>query len=126
MSLVVIDGNEFEIGIIKITRRASFSQESLGVTMDLKKHYDVKGTYYDYDVEFFTKNMNVVDYDNLYELLTLPQESHTVTLPYGQSTITFEAKVTVAQDDLLFKYTPKTKWGGIKVTFEALEPQKEA
>jgi len=126
MSLVVIDGNEFEIGIIKITRRASFSQESLGITMDLKKHYDVKGTYYDYDVEFFTKNMNVVDYDNLYELLTLPQESHTVTLPYGQSTITFEAKVTVAQDDLLFKYTPKTKWGGIKVTFEALEPQKEA
>lgn len=126
MSLVVIDGNEFEIGIIKITRRASFSQESLGITMDLKKHYDVRGTYYDYDVEFFTKNMNVVDYDNLYELLTLPQESHTVTLPYGQSTITFEAKVTVAQDDLLFKYTPKTKWGGIKVTFEALEPQKEA
>lgn len=126
MSLVVIDGNEFEIGVIKITRRASFSQESLGITMDLKKHYDARGTYYDYDVEFYTRNMNVTDYDNLYELLTEPQESHTVTLPYGQTTITFEAKVTVAQDDMISRYTSKTKWGGIKVTFEALEPQKEA
>lgn len=124
--MITIDGNSFEIGIIKITRKAQLSSSSLGVTMDLRKHYDVKGTYYDYEVEFYTKNMNLADYDTLYDLLTDPQESHTVTLPYGQSTITFEAYVKVANDSILNRTKTRIKWGGFKVTFEALTPQKEA
>lgn len=124
--MITIDGNRFEIGIIKITRNASMKSENIGTTMDLRKHYDVKGTYYDYEVEFYTKNMNVADYDALYELLTTPQESHTVTLPYAQSTITFDAHVKVAKDSIKSRTRTKTKWGGFKVTFEALTPQKEA
>lgn len=124
--MINIDGTNYDVGIIKITRKAQMQQESLGTTMDLRKHYDVKGTYYDYEVEFYTKYMDVASYDTLYEVLTTPQESHTVILPYGQSTLTFEAKVSLTNDSLLFKNTQKTKWGGFKVTFEALTPQKEA
>lgn len=124
--MINIDGTNYDVGIIKITRKAQMQQESLGTTMDLRKHYDVKGTYYDYEVEFYTKYMDVASYDTLYEVLTTPQESHTVILPYGQSTLTFEAKVSLSTDSLLFKNTQKTKWGGFKVTFEALTPQKEA
>lgn len=126
MSLVTIDSNTFDIGIIKITRKASFSKESLGITLDGRKHYDVKGTYFDYDVHFNVKAMNVNDYDTLYELLTEPTEYHTVTLPYGQSTITFIASVKVSEDSLVKNFNEMKKWSGFKVTFEALEPQKEA
>lgn len=126
MSLVIIDGIEFDVGIVNIVRKASFNKEFIGTTMDLTKHYDVRGTYYDYDVTFHTRAMNTEDFDNLYELLTNPQESHEVTLPYNDSTITFLAHTTVAEDRLIFKYRPKTKWGELKVVFEALEPQKEA
>lgn len=126
MSLLVIDNNTFEVGIVKITRKASLSKESLGTTLDLRKHYDVKGTYYDYDVQFNIKAMNVSDYDMLYELLTEPTEYHTVTLPYGQSTITFIANVKVTEDSLIKNFKQMKKWSGFKVTFEALEPQKEA
>ena len=124
--MITIDGTIYDVGIIKITRKAQMKQEGLGTTLDLRKHYDVKGTYYDYEVEFYTKNMDVASYDTLYEILTTPQESHTVTMPYGQSDLTFEAKVSIASDSLLFRNTQKTKWGGFKVTFEALTPQKEA
>ena len=124
--MITIDNNTYNVGIIKVTRKASQKIESLGVTLDLRKHYDIKGTYYDYDVEVATQHMNVADYDSLYEILTTPQESHTVTLPYGQSTLTFEARISVASDVLVKSYTTFKKWGTLRITFEALTPQKEA
>lgn len=124
--MIKIDNNTYDIGIIKITRKASQNMESLGTTLDLRKHYDIKGTYYDYEVELATTQMNVTDYDNLYEVLTTPTESHIVEMPYGQETLTFEARVSVAADSLISSYTIFKKWGTLKVTFEALTPQKEA
>lgn len=126
MSLVTIDNTSYDVGVIRITRKASQKVESLGTTLDLRKHYDVKGTYYDYEVEFHPRKMSRDDYDTLYEVLTDATESHVVTLPYGQTTITFEARVTTTDDVMLAKYGNKVYWGGIKVTFEALTPQKEA
>lgn len=112
--MITIDNNTYDVGIIRITRKASMNLENLGTTMDLRKHYDVRGTYYDYEVEVATSHMNVTDYDNLYEALTTPQESHEVTLPYGQTTLTFEARVSVANDRLLAKYTGLKKWRNFK------------
>lgn len=124
--MITIDDVTYKVGIIKITRTASQKLESLGTTLDLRKHYDVKGTYYDYEVELATNNLDVGTYDELYEVLTNPQESHVVTMPYGQSSITFEARVSVASDSLVKNYNIFKKWGSIKVKFEALTPQKEA
>lgn len=124
--MITIDNNSYDVGIIKITRRATQDIDKLGTTMDLRKHYDIKGTYYDYEVELATYKMQLADYDNLYEVLTTPQESHTVTLPYGQTTLTFEARVSVASDSLIKSFTALKKWSSLKVTFEALTPQKEA
>ena len=126
MSLVTIDDNNFDVGIVKITRKATQLRESIGTTLDFRKHYDVKGTYYDYEVQFNLKGMNVADYDALYELLTSPVEYHTVTLPYNQSTITFIANVKSVDDSLVRKFNQLKRWSGFRVTFEALEPQKEA
>ena len=112
--MITIDNNSYSVGIIKITRKASQRIESLGTTLDLRKHYDIKGTYYDYEVELATNNMNLTDYDNLYEALTTPQEYHTVTLPYGQTTLTFEARVSVASDSLIQSFTAFKKWRNFK------------
>lgn len=124
--MITVDGIQFDIGIVKVTRKASLSQTSLGTTLDLRKHYETKGTYYDYDVEFALNRMNVEAYDSLYEILTSPVEYHTVTMPYGQETITFIANAKVASDNLVRNFSVMKRWGGLKVTFEALEPQKEA
>lgn len=108
--MITIDNNTYDVGIIKITRKALQSVEKLGTTLDLRKHYDIKGTYYDYEVELATRPLKASDYDSLYEILTTPQESHTVTMPYGQSTLTFEARVSVASDALVKNYTTLKKW----------------
>lgn len=124
--MITIDSTSFDVGVIKITRKASQKIENLGVTMDLTKHYDIRGTYYDYEVELATRKMSLADYDSLYEVLTTPIESHIVTLPYGQSSLTFNARVSVASDSLVQSFDNFKKWGTLKVTFEALTPQKEA
>lgn len=118
--MIRIDNNEFDVGVIKITRKASMKTESLGTTLDLRKHYDVRGTYYDYEVEVATSHMNVAEYDELYEVLTAPQESHTVTLPYGQSTLTFEARVSVASDVLIRSFSALKKWRNIEDNIRSL------
>lgn len=124
--MITIDGNTYDVGIIKITRKQSMKADFIGTTMDLRKHYDVQGTYYDYDVELATTHMNVADYDSLYQVVTEPVESHTVTLPYGQSDLTFEAKTSASQDVLVSRFGGIKKWGKLKITFEALTPQREA
>lgn len=124
--MIIIDGQTFDVGISKITRKISISKESLGTTLDGRKHYDVKGTYYDYDVTFNTRAMNISEYDRLYELITEPVEFHKVTMPYGQATITFLAHTKAGNDTITFNYTNARKWGGFTVTFESLEPQREA
>lgn len=112
--MITIDNNTYDVGIIKITRKASMKIENLGTTMDLRKHYDIKGTYYDYEVELATNRMKVTDYDDLYEILTTPQESHIVTMPYGQETLTFEARVSVANDSLIKSFNTLKKWRDLK------------
>lgn len=114
--MITIDTNTYDVGVIKITRKASMKTEALGTTLDLVKHYDIKGTYYDYEVEMATSHMNVTDYDNLYEALTTPT-THTVTLPYGQTTLTFEARVTVASDSLIKSFSALKKWRNVKDNF---------
>lgn len=108
--MITIDNNTYEVGIIKLDRKASQSIDNLGSTLDLRKHYDIKGTYYDYEVEFATSRMKVADYDALYEVLTTPTKSHIITLPYGQGNLTFEARVSVAADSLIAGYTTFKKW----------------
>lgn len=110
MSLITIDLTTYDVGVIRITRKASQKVESLGTTLDLTKHYDVKGTYYDYEVEFYPRKMSLADYDALYEVLTDPTESHTVTLPYAQTNLTFTARVTASEDVMISRYGNKTKW----------------
>ena len=39
--MIRIDNNNYDIGIVKITRKASQNIDSLGTTLDLRKHYDV-------------------------------------------------------------------------------------
>lgn len=118
---IEIDGEKFDVGIVNITRKASLITRNLGETLDGISHVQAVGTRYDYEVTFLTKRMNVAEYDRLYELLTSPVDSHIVTMPYGQSTITFNATVSTGSDSIVFDYTNLRRWNQLKVNFEALE-----
>lgn len=86
---------------------------------------DLLGTYYDYSMEVEPDPMYPADYDNFFEAITAPVDSHSLTLPYGQSTITFNAMVTSGSDLYRGKVAGFNRWGGLQVQFTAQKPQRE-
>lgn len=85
---------------------------------------DVVGTFYNYQLEISRDGASLEEYDRLFEVLSAPVDSHTVTFPYGQDTLTFEAYVTKGNDSLLRKNKGKSYWGGLSVQFVAMAPQR--
>ena len=86
---------------------------------------DLLGTYYDYAMEVEPDPQYPGDYDSFFEAITAPVDSHSLTLPYGQSTITFDAMVTSGSDLYRGKVAGFNRWGGLQVQFTAQKPQRE-
>lgn len=123
---VNIDGEEFNVGIIKVTRKPRKESVTLGTTLDGTIHKSGLGTYFDYEVEIATKRCNVAEYDRLYEVLTDPVAEHTVVLPYGQDTITIKADISISDDSVVSDYNNFRRWSSLKITFNSLEMSKVA
>ena len=60
--MITIDGVEYKIGIIKLTRKATINYENHGTTLDGIEHADPLGTYYDYEATI--KKQGRFDYSN--------------------------------------------------------------
>ncbi len=123
---ITIDGEEFNVGIIKVTRQPRKETVTLGTTLDGTIHRSGIGTYFDYQVEIATKRCNVAEYDRLYEVLTDPVAEHIVTLPYGQDTITIKADISISDDSVIRDFNNFRRWSDLKITFESLEMSKVA
>ena len=102
MGFLTLDGREYQIGIKKISR--NFAVEDGENTMLAKSGRNVRdlvGTRYHYTIEIESRLSNPADYDAFYEAISAPVQSHTIKVPYGQGTLTFEADVESGSDALL-------------------------
>lgn len=124
--MIIIDNETFDVGIIDIKRKAKIEKQELGTTQDGINHVVAVGTRFDYVVTFATKKMNVSEYNRLYEVLTNPVDYHNVTMPYNDTTISFKASISSADDSIVANYNNFRKWSSLQITFESLELQKVA
>lgn len=124
-----IDGKNYNIAVTDLKRSAAvLDGENAGRVKSGAMVRDIIGTYYNYSMTLDTSSISPSDYDELYNTVTAPVDSHNVTLPFGQSIISFKAYVSGAEDTLV-----KTKsatddneaiWQGLTVTFTAMKPQR--
>lgn len=123
-----VDGVEYPGVFVKSPIHRSFNVldgENAGRTMDGRMQRDIIGTYYTYRLEFDSSLSDPEEYDALFEVLSAPVDSHTITVPYGQSSITFEAYVANGDDDLSRIYrNDAKKWDNLSVNFVAMDPQR--
>ena len=122
-----IDGKGFNVLIPEggITRSFEIvDSENAGRLRSGAMLRDIIGTYYNYSITIETNKLSASDYDELYEIITEPVDSHTLTVPYGQHTLTFEAYITNGQD-VLKKIDSSNKWTGLTINFIAMKPQKK-
>lgn len=127
-SVFSVDGVEYPGVFVKSPIHRSFNVldgENAGRTMDGRMQRDIIGTYYTYRLEFDASLSDPEEYDALFEALSAPVDSHIISAPYGQGSLTFEAYVANGEDDLSRIYRDESKkWDNLTVNFVAMEPQR--
>lgn len=130
MAIFTIDGKEFNVTVPSGGIQRSFSvldTDKTGRSQSGDMIRDIIGTYYNYSIAINTKLLKNKEYDDLYEIISSPVEYHMLTVPYGQTTLTFKAYVTSGTDsfDTVGKNGAK-RWKGLKLNFVAMSPQRRA
>lgn len=124
-NLVSIDNIYYDIMIPENGIKRSFSiadTDNAGRLLTGKMVRDIVGTYYNYTIQFETKYLSDDEYDDLFNKLSAPVDYHTITVPYGQGTLTFEAYITSGSDTLRSVRNNRNKWQGLSVNFIAMKP----
>lgn len=126
ISVFSVDGVDYPgVNVISLKRNfAVLDGSNAGRTMDGAMRRDIIGTYYNYSMEVTSDYSELTEYDALYEVISAPVDSHTIVVPYGQETLTFEAYVANGDDDLLHKRPSFNKWGPLNINFVAMKPQR--
>ncbi len=97
--------------------------ENAGRVMTGEMDRDIIGTYYNYSCEIDASAADRAEYDRFYENISAPVDSHELTLPYAQQTLTFNAYVTNGEDELVSIYTDN-EWANLSFNFIAMAPQR--
>ena len=85
---------------------------------------DIIGTYYNYHAEIDADAASREEYDAFFWAISAPVDSHTLVVPFAQSTLTFQAYVTQGQDELTFMEDAANRWGDLSFNFIAMAPQR--
>lgn len=125
--MVELDGKQYKVRVKIKTMERSFRVEDSDRSGQVKSgryFRDIIGTYYDYSMEVEPDPAAPEDYDSFYETISAPVESHKIVVPYGQTTMTYDAMVIAGKDIQRDKIGGVNRWSGLKVSFSALAPQR--
>ena len=126
--MITVDGVEYsKIHVVSLKRSFSvLDGENAGRTMDGAMQRDIIGTYYNYSLEIDPYDSDPAEYDSFWETISSPSDSHTVSFPYGRSTLAFEAYVSNGEDELWDILSGQNRWNNLTVNFIAMDPQRRA
>lgn len=124
---ILMDGTTYRLNVRYETLGRSFrlsEGQNAGEMLSGDYTRDLVGTYYDYAMQVEPDPRFPADYDAFFEAISAPVSSHSLTLPYGQSTITFDAMVSGGEDGYRGESAGRKRWGGLQVQFTAKKPQR--
>lgn len=129
MTGITMDGKLYHVRVIYNTMNRSFALEN-GVNEDymLSGYHerDLRGTRYSYEMGIEPHPLYQKDYDDFFDEISAPVDSHTVTLPYGQGVVTFDAEIESGDDTWKGRLAGVDRWSGLKVKFIPISPQRMA
>ena len=125
--LFKIDGRGFSgVGVESLKRSFRIPDgTNAGDMLSGDYERDLVGTYYDYDLVITTSDLSSHAYDALFEILSAPVNSHMAEMPYGMTSLAFEAMIESGGDELI-PMDDGTWWGNLNVSIRAKKPQRLA
>ena len=126
--MFIIDNKDFRCIVTALKRNFSVADgQNAGRTLDGAMHRELIGTYYNYSITIKTDRLSQSRYNELYEIISAPVESHNMIVAYGGAALRFRAYITQGSDDLLRSYKDGSRlWGDLSFDFIAMEPQRYA
>jgi hypothetical protein len=126
MNVFRVDGIDYSnVVIVGVERTAEIRDTELsGIMTDGSYHRDLFGTYYNYTINLVVIKGKEAEYAALYQVLTAPVESHSVTVPYNNTIVTFTAYVKTVSDSLYRKSSNISVWKDITVDFIDVSPMR--
>lgn len=123
---ITMDGKQFaNIHVVSLKRSFQvLDGENAGRVMTGEMDRDVIGTFYNYACEIDASAASREEYDEFWEIISAPVNSHALSVPYGQTMMDFEAYVTNGSDNLLAMYEDIAEWGELSFNFIAMAPQR--
>ena len=124
---VVMDGVTYRVRVKIGTLEQSFhidDGDAAGTAISGADIRDIIGTYYDYSMEVEPDPQAPGDYDAFFWAIAAPVDSHTITVPDRQGTMTYQAKVSAGRHQQKDRVGGMTRWTGLQVTFTATRPQR--
>lgn len=122
-----MDGTTYRVRIVYDTLIRSFELlegVNAGEMLSGRHERDLLGTGYTYQMQVEPDPRYPTDYDAFFEAISAPVDSHTIIMPYGQTTITYEAMVESGQDTYRGIVSGRTRWRGLTVQYRYIEPQR--
>ena len=125
-SILSLDGKAyFNLHVVSCKRSFSvLDGDNVGRVMTGAMTRDIIGTYYNYSLEIDPVSSDPEEYDDFYESISAPVDSHVLTVPYAQGTMTFDAYVANGDDELVSRYGDRSEWQNLSINFVAMKPKR--
>lgn len=122
-----MDGIRYRVRVVYDSLKRSFSLQegdAAGYMLSFRHERDLAGTSYSYQLGVEPDPAYPQDYDAFWEAVSAPVDSHQITMPYGQTTMTFQAEVSSGHDGWHGKLGGKNRWHGLVVNYKPIKPQR--
>ena len=129
MNGILMDGTRYRVRVVYNTLARRFDLPSGvndGYMISRRHQRDLAGTGYSYELGIEPDPAHPEDYDAFYEAVSAPVDSHEITMPCGQSSITFQAEIQSGTDRWRGRLAGKNRWSGLKILYTPIEPQRPA
>lgn len=126
---ITVDGVQYDVGLVFDSLSRSFEIMdgiNAGTAINGKSIRDIIGTRYSYQLQIEPMPQSRADYDALYEVLSAPTARHSVSFPYGQTTISFDCQIISGTDTYHGIRRGQQAWQGLTIDFIPIEPQRRS
>ena len=83
---------------------------------------DLDGTYLSHALDIDPDPRYPGDYDAFYDAIISPVPSHSIVMPHGQGTVTYDAMVSEAGHRSRGALGGVRRWSGLRVEFSSIRP----
>lgn len=130
--MITIDGVNYKANWIESTLKRNaeiINGDASGRLQNTKAMYlDYVGTFYNYDGDLRReKGCSDAEWEALFIVLTNPINNHTITVPFGNGTISNEFYISSVKSKLITSERGHNEWDkAYSVTFTSMRPQRMA